>query len=152
MMLDLSFPDKPLSEAGILAQKLRAGIAKVGVPLENIQVKRQDAEAMDAGTYLHIALIVFELLALAKAIYEVLFPARAGVRIRGPKGVVEIKASELPGAVNDQLPKSLRQFIMIDAPFKEIRSKERLVTRWHGPCPIKPGKREHKTRGNSPTS
>ena len=94
-MIEITFPNQSSAEAGMLAQELRAGLLRAGVPPATLSIGRDNPEAMDAGTILHIAVITLEAIALAKVLYELCVPARTGLRIKGPNGTFDIAPAEV---------------------------------------------------------
>lgn len=96
-MIEIAFPNKSAAEAGKLAQQLRAELIRGGFDANALSIDREDPEAQDAGTILHIGLVTFEAIALAKTLYEICIPASSTIRIKTPRGKFEVEPNELDG-------------------------------------------------------
>jgi hypothetical protein len=113
-VVEFSFPDKDLAQAGQSAQELRRDLIQSGIPLEHISLVREDPESMSIASQLAVTLaeyaplavgtvaelarpaaVVAELLTVAHTVYEVCFRERCALRVKTPKGTVRIGPGEI---------------------------------------------------------
>src|SRR5436190_14802814 len=99
-MLEIAFPNQDGETAGGLARALRASLLRAGVADTQLKLGKERGDTMDLGTLLqfewgsalhgtHLALTT---IAVAKALWEVCAPARAGVLIKTRGHTIELKA------------------------------------------------------------
>lgn len=111
MRFEISFPDQPADEAGVLAQELRLALLRSGADPSKVELIKERADAMDLGSvvsWVHIFVDAYQasrpmlepfLPALtavecARLLCEICAPAHSGIRIKTPRGTFKLSASE----------------------------------------------------------
>jgi hypothetical protein len=108
-MIELSFPDLPAAQAGILAQKLRLAILRAGADEEDVRLAKENPEAMDAGSIVQYINSALEIAVLAKLIYELCQPSGAAtMEFKTPKEKVVVNIKTLSGL--EEIKSILRRY------------------------------------------
>jgi hypothetical protein len=123
MRFEISFPDQPADEAGVLAQELRLALLRSGADPSKVEIVKDRADTMDLGSIVGIAIDAYHacgpiagsviqtalharqylepavppLLALecAKCLYHICRPAHAGIVVETPHGTYKLSADEI---------------------------------------------------------
>jgi hypothetical protein len=109
MKFEISFPDQLAAEAGVLAQELRLALLRGGADPSKIEIKKDRADTMDLGSVVQVALDAYHtsgpmlehvmpaLTAIhcARVLYEICAPAHSGIRVKTPRGTVELSGREV---------------------------------------------------------
>jgi hypothetical protein len=121
-VIEFSFPDKDLGQAGQIAQELRRELSENGIPPESMSLVREDPESMSMGYGLAVDLpqfvsvvlaqlvpmvqatapkvlehgvVVAHIAAIAHTVYEVCIREHCAVHVKTPKGIVQIGPGEV---------------------------------------------------------
>jgi hypothetical protein len=108
MKFEISFPDRPAAEAGVLAQELRLALLRGGVDPNKVEIIKERSDTMDLGSVVQIALDAYRasgpmlehvmpaLTALhcARCLYEICVPARSGLIIKN-RHTIKLGAGEI---------------------------------------------------------
>lgn len=94
-MIEVGFLNQSDATASAQVQNLRTALINAGFPADELSIRKDNPDAQDAGMLLHIALITFEALALAKTLYEICAPYRSGLRIKLPFGTLIVDSKEM---------------------------------------------------------
>ncbi len=106
MRFEISFPDQPADEAGVLAQELRLALLRSGADPSKVEIVKERADTMDAGSWVEIALTAAESFHCALTLYQICAPAHSGIRVKSPRGTLDLSASEVS-------PERLRQIFNV---------------------------------------
>jgi hypothetical protein len=109
MKFEISFPDRPVDEAGVLAQELRLALLRSGADPERLSIIKERADTMDIGSVVQIVFDAYHtsgpmlehvmpaLTAIhcARVLYEICAPAHSGIRVKTPRGTYELSEREI---------------------------------------------------------
>ncbi len=110
MRFEISFPDQPADEAGVLAQELRLALLRSGADPSKVEIVKERADTMDLGSVVGIAIDAYHAVrpmldyvpplltaaTCARTLYNICAPVHSGIRITTPRGtVVEINPGEV---------------------------------------------------------
>jgi len=117
--VEFTFPGNDPGTTSRLAQQLRRALVIDGLDADRIVIRRQSNETMDAGSLVEIikmgieyAALIVEIGAMAHTIYEFCKKERCALKIRTPRGEIEVG----PGEIDiEQLRKILADAPSVDA-------------------------------------
>jgi hypothetical protein len=95
--LEISFPEASLGESARLVQSLRTAAIRAGVPAEEVVLQKSDRETMNLAEFLSMipswiegAKPLIDMAAIALAVYEIGFREKCVMKIKTPKGEIQI--------------------------------------------------------------